>query len=185
MILKDHYFSDMIPMTHEKNRQAQAHLGSIDRYFQRSRILQLFIDADACPRAIKDIVYRAVTRVKRPLVMITNQSMSVPNSSLITLINVAPGFDAADDKIVELVQPGDLVITADIPLADRVVSKDAYALDPRGAFHTKETIKQRLAVRNLMDHLRSNGTLTGGPATFNQKDRKAFADQLDKFIAKH
>ncbi|MCD4812324.1 YaiI/YqxD family protein [bacterium] len=146
--------------------------------------MQLFMDADACPRVIKEIVYRAIARVKLPLIMITNQTMSVPQSPFITLINVDAGADMADDKIVELVQPGDLVITADIPLADRVVDKDAYALDPRGAFHTKETIKQRLAIRNLMDHLRNSGIPTGGPAGFNPKDRKAFADQLDKFIAK-
>lgn len=147
--------------------------------------MRLFIDADACPRPIKDIVYRAVNRTNCPLIMITNQVMTVPDSSLITLIHVAAGADGADDKIVEMIEPGDLVITADIPLADRVVSKAAYALDPRGKLHTKETIKHRLALRNLMDQLRSQGTLTGGPGTFNQKDRKAFADNLDMFLAKH
>ena len=147
---------------------------------ERIKPLQLFMDADACPRPIKEIVFRAIARVKLPLVMVTNQTMSAPQSAHITLIQVDAGADIADDKIVELVQAGDLVITADIPLADRVVDKDAYALDPRGAFHTKETIKQRLAIRNLMDHLRSTGIPTGGPAGFNPKDRKAFADQLDK-----
>ena len=144
--------------------------------------MKLYIDADACPRVIKDIIYRAVKRTNVVLIMVTNQQMTIPNSPLISLISVEAGADVADDKIVELVQSGDLVITADIPVADRVVSKDAYALDPRGAFHTKETIKQRLAVRDLMDHLRSNGAIIGGPAIFNQKDRQAFANQLDKFL---
>lgn len=145
--------------------------------------MKLLMDADACPRVIKDIVFRAVERVKIPLLMVTNLKMNVPDSKLITLITVPEGFDKADDKIVDLVDPGDLVITADIPLADRVVSKEAFALDPRGTFHTKATVKQRLAVRDLMDHLRSSGAVTGGgPAAFNKKDRQAFANGLDKYL---
>ncbi len=147
--------------------------------------MRLFMDADACPRVIKDIVFRAIQRVNCQLIMITNQIMTVPESPLITLITVEAGMDGADDKIVEMVELGDLVITADIPLADRVVSKEAHALDPRGSLHTKETIKQRLAVRNLMDHLRSHGTMTGGPGTFNHKNRKAFADKLDMLLSRY
>ncbi|MDI6789807.1 MAG: YaiI/YqxD family protein [Thermodesulfobacteriota bacterium] len=146
--------------------------------------MRLYVDADACPRAIKEILYRAVVRVKVPLIMVSNLNLQVPDASNISGINVPGGPDAADDKIAELVEAGDLVVTADIPLADRVVSKGAVALDPRGDFYTEETIKHRLAVRNLMDQLRSQGANTGGPATFNLKDRQAFANQLDKFFAK-
>ncbi len=147
--------------------------------------MRLFMDADACPNAIKNIVYRAIERTKCPLVMVTNQALRIPDSSLITLIIVATGMDGADNKIVEMIAPGDLVITADIPLADRILSKEGHALDPRGILYTQETIKQRLAVRNLMDHLRSQGIMTGGPATFNHKNRKAFSDNLDMFLAQH
>lgn len=146
--------------------------------------MRLFIDADACPRAVKEIVYRAVARVKIPLVMVSNLNLKVPAHPNITHIDVPEGADAADDKITELVEPGDLVITADIPLADRVVAKDAFALDPRGDFHTRDTIKMRLAVRNLMDQLRSSGVQTGGPAAFNSKDIQAFANRLDQFLTK-
>lgn len=144
----------------------------------------LYVDADACPRVIKEIIYRAVARINIPLIMVSNLNLKVPDAPNIRCIDVPEGPDVADDKIVELVENGDLVITADIPLADRVVAKGAFALDPRGDFHTRETIKQRLAVRNLMDHLRSNDIITGGPAPFALKDRQAFANQLDKFLAK-
>jgi uncharacterized protein YaiI (UPF0178 family) len=147
--------------------------------------MRLYVDADACPRMIKDILFRAVARVKVPMIMVSNLNLQIPPLPNVSVIDVLEGADAADNKIVDLVEKGDLVITADIPLADRVVSKEAFALDPRGAFHTQETIKQRLAVRNLMDHLRSTGINTGGPAAFNKKDCQAFANQLDKFLAKN
>ena len=147
--------------------------------------MRLYVDADACPRPIKEILFRAVARVQVPMVMVSNLNLQVPPAANIQVVDVAGGPDAADDKIIELVEKGDLVITADIPLADRVVSKAAFALDPRGDFYTPETIKQRLAVRNLMEHLRSTGVNTGGPAAFNQKDCRAFANQLDKFLAKN
>jgi uncharacterized protein YaiI (UPF0178 family) len=118
------------------------------------------------------------------MIMVSNLNLKAPDSSYISVVDVKEGPDVADDKIVELVNPGDLVITADIPLADRVVTKGAFALDPRGAFHTPETVKQRLAVRNLMDHLRSTGVRTGGPDVFNKKDCQAFANQLDTFLTK-
>lgn len=143
------------------------------------------MDADACPRAIKEITFRAVARVRVPLLMVSNLGLTAPGTPWIRCLQVPAGPDQADDKIAEMAEAGDLVITADIPLADRVVAKGAFALDPRGDFHTLENIKQRLAVRNLMDHLRSTGIQTGGPAPFNLKDRMAFARQLDKFLAKN
>lgn len=144
--------------------------------------MRLYMDADACPRLIKEILFRAVVRVQIPLIMVSNLKLQVPPGPNLSVVDVPEGPDAADDKIVELVEKGDLVITADIPLADRVVSKEAFALDPRGEFYTPETIKQRLGMRNLMDHLRSTGINTGGPAMFNKKDCTAFANQLDKFL---
>jgi uncharacterized protein len=146
--------------------------------------MHLYVDADACPRVIKEIIYRAVTRLQIPLILVSNLNLKTPTVPNCTVIDVPEGEDVADDRIVELVEKDDLVITADIPLADRVIKKGAFALDPRGDFHTPDSIKQRLAIRNLMDNLRSNDIMTGGPAPFNLKDRQAFANQLDKFIAK-
>jgi len=133
---------------------------------------------------IKEILYRAVARVRIPLVMVSSLNLQIPADLPISGIDVMGGPDAVDDKIVEMVAAGDLVITADIPLADRVVTQGAVALDPRGDIYTPETIKHRLAVRNLMDQLRGQGALTGGPAEFTLKDRQAFANQLDRFLAK-
>lgn len=147
--------------------------------------MKIYMDADACPKPVKEIIYRAVKRVGVELIMVANQEMRIPDLTSISLILVEDGPDVADNKIAELVEQDDLVVTADIPLADRAVEKGAFALDPRGTFHTVETIKQRLAVRNLMDHLRNSGLPTGGPAAFNNKDRQAFANQLDKFLAIH
>lgn len=146
--------------------------------------MRIFVDADACPRAIKEILYRAVARVKVPLVMVSGLEWRAPDLPDVSGINVPGGIDAADDKIVEQAVAGDLVVTADIPLADRVVAKGAVALDPRGYFYTPETVKQRLAVRNLLEHLRDQGKITGGPAAFSRKDRMAFANQLDRFLAR-
>ncbi len=147
--------------------------------------MQIYMDADACPKPVKEILFRAVKRVGVKLIMVANKEMRIPDSKNISLVIVDDGPDVADNKIAELVQVGDLIVTADIPLADRAVEKGAFALDPRGTFHTVETIKHRLAVRNLMDHLRSSGLPTSGPAAFNIKDRQAFANQLDKFLATH
>jgi uncharacterized protein len=147
--------------------------------------MRIFMDADACPRVIKDILFRAVARVSVPLIMVSNLKLAVPPQAGVSVVDVPGGFDEADDKIVELVAPGDLVVTADIPLADRVVAKGAVALDPRGDFYTPETIKDRLAVRNLLDQLRGQGANLGGPPPFNLQDRQAFANQLDKFLAQN
>ncbi len=145
--------------------------------------MQILVDADACPKPVKEILYRAVRRVGVSLIMVTNKPLRLPDSDRITNVVVADGPDVADSKIIELVQKGDLVVTADVPLAARAVEKGAFALDPRGAFHTPETIHLRLSMRNLMDHLRNSGLPTSGPAIFNHQDRQAFANQLDKFLA--
>ena len=147
--------------------------------------MQILVDADALPNVIKDILFRAVKRLRILLTMVANQYVTVEKSKYIKSIVVSSGPDVADDRIVELVQQGDLVVTADIPLADRVVAKGAYALDPRGDLYTEENIKDRLATRNLMNELRNGGVIEGGPPGFSRKDRQAFADQLSRFLAKH
>ena len=147
--------------------------------------MQILVDADALPNVIKDILFRAVKRLRIPLTMVANQYVTVEKSKYIKSIVVSSGPDVADDRIVELVQQGDLVVTADIPLADRVVAKGAYALDPRGDLYTEENIKDRLAMRNLMNELRNGGVIEGGPQGFSRKDRQAFANQLSRFLTKH
>jgi uncharacterized protein YaiI (UPF0178 family) len=147
--------------------------------------MQILIDADATPVVIKDILFRAVERNQIPLILVANQPMKFPKSHYISLIVVAAGPDEADDRIAEIVQPGDLVITADIPLADRVVTLGGYALNPRGEFYTEANIKERLAMRDLMDELRNSGINTGGQSAFSSRDRQAFANQLDRFLTKH
>ncbi|NIA14394.1 MAG: YaiI/YqxD family protein [Nitrospiraceae bacterium] len=147
--------------------------------------MQILVDADALPGAIRLVLFRAAERVRVPLVLVANQSLRVPESAYISSLAAPSGPDGADDRITELVEPGDLVVTADIPLADRVVEKGACALDPRGQLHTEETIKHRLAMRDLMDQLRTDGAITGGPPAFNRKDVQAFANQLDRFLTRH
>lgn len=147
--------------------------------------MQILVDADAFPRTLQAILFRAVERVRVPLVMVSGSPVRIPRSDYITSLAVPAGPDAADDRIVELLEPGDLVVTADIPLADRVVEKGGFALDPRGKLHTARNIKDRLSMRNLMEDLRGAGMITGGPAPFNQKNLQMFADQLNAFLAKH
>ena len=147
--------------------------------------MHIYVDADAFPKVIQEILFRAIERVRVPLILISNKHVRYPNSELISRLIVGEGPDVADDKIVELVQHGDLVITADIPLASRVIDKGAYSIDPRGELFTKTNIKHRLAMRDLMDELRKNGEITGGPASFNQKNVQEFANQLDRFLTKH
>lgn len=147
--------------------------------------MQVWVDADACPNVIKDILYRAAQRAKVLLTLVANQPLRTPPSPFINTILVAAGFDVADNKIAQQVQPGDLVITADIPLAAEVIDRGGYALNPRGTFYTKENIQQRLALRNFMDELRSGGVQTGGPPVLTLSDRQAFANHLDRFLAKH
>jgi hypothetical protein len=147
--------------------------------------MQILVDADAFPNAIKDILFRAVERFRIPLTLVANQYVTVDKSAYISSIMVPSGSDVADDRIVDMVQQGDLVITADIPLADRVVAKGAYAINPRGELYTEENIKDRLAMRDLMSELRNGGVITGGPPSFSRKDRQAFSNQLDRFLTKH
>ena len=146
--------------------------------------MNIWIDADACPVVIKDILFRAAERTGTHLTLVANQPISVPRSRLIKSIQVASGYDAADDEIVKRVNPGDLVITSDIPLAAEIIEKQALALSPRGELYTADNIKNRLIMRDLMDTLRSSGIDTSGPPPLSQADRKIFADQLDKFLNK-
>ncbi len=147
--------------------------------------MQIWVDADACPRVIKEILFRAADRKKVQLTLVANKPMPVPPSPFIGTLVVGAGFDVADHRIVELLQPGDLVITADIPLAADALRKGGHALNPRGEFYSEDNIQERLAVRNMLDELRGCGIETGGPAAFSTCDRQAFANQLDRFLAKH
>ena len=145
--------------------------------------MRIWVDADACPNVIKDILFRAAERARVTLTLVANQPIRTPPSQYIKALQVPPGFDVADNKIVELAEAGDLVVTADIPLAASVIEKGGHALDPRGETYTRDNIKERLAMRKLMDELRSSGIDTGGPATFSNADRQAFANKLDRFLA--
>ena len=146
--------------------------------------MRIWIDADACPRVIKEILYRAAKRVRLELVLVANRPLSVPLSPYIRTMRVPAGFDVADGRIVEHVEPGDLVVTADIPLAAEVVKQGAVALDPRGELYTEDNVQERLATRDLLDQLRSTGMETGGPPSFSPGDRQAFADQLDRLLTR-
>ncbi|MEJ2519752.1 MAG: YaiI/YqxD family protein [Desulfuromonadales bacterium] len=147
--------------------------------------MQIWVDADACPKVIKEILFRAAERKKIRLTLVANKPLRIPPSRYIDTMIVSAGFDVADDKIVEMLDPGDLVVTADIPLAAAVIKKGGHALNPRGEFYTEDNIDERLAVRNLLDELRGCGVDTGGPAALNVGDRQAFANQLDRFLARH
>lgn len=144
----------------------------------------IFIDADACPNMIKEIVFRAAEKRKIETVLVANQPMRLPPSQFIRAVQVPAGFDVADKRIVELMSAGDLVITADIPLAADVIAKGGLALNPRGELYTKENVRERLSLRNFMDELRGGGVNTGGPAALGAKDKQAFANALDATLAK-
>ncbi len=144
--------------------------------------MKIWVDADACPNVIKEVLFRAADRTQTPLTLVANQPMRTPASKYIDSIQVHAGFDVADNEIVKRLQPDDLVITADIPLAAEVVEKGGNAINPRGERYTKENIKQRLTMRNFMEELRSSGVNTGGPPTLSQGDRQAFANQLDRLL---
>ena len=146
--------------------------------------MQIWVDADACPNVIKEILFRAATRAHVSLTLVANQLLRTPPSPYIKALQVPSGFDVADNKIVQQLQPGDLVVTADIPLAALVIEKGGHALNPRGEFYTTENIRERLAMRNFMDELRNTGVNTGGPAVLSLSDRQAFANQLDRFLTK-
>jgi uncharacterized protein YaiI (UPF0178 family) len=144
---------------------------------------RIWVDADACPNVIKEILFRAADRVGIPVTLVANQRIPVPGSRHIRSIQVASGFDVADNYIVQQVEVGDLVITADIPLADEVITKGGLALNPRGERYTPENIRQRLNMRDFMETMRASGIDTGGPPAFSQADRMAFANQLDRLLA--
>jgi uncharacterized protein YaiI (UPF0178 family) len=146
--------------------------------------MQIWVDADACPGEIKELLYRAAKRTQTKVTLVANQGLRTPPSEFIDSVMVPSGMNVADRRIVELVQPGDLVVTADIPLAAEVVAKGGQALDPRGELYTEANVGERLAVRNLFDELRGGGQITGGPSNFTAKDRQAFANQLDRWLTK-
>lgn len=146
--------------------------------------MTIWVDADACPNVIKDILFRAAERKQVKLVLVANQYVRVPSSPWISSLQVASGFDVADNEIVKRVEAGDLVITADIPLAAEAIDKGATALNPRGELYTKENIRGRLNMRDFLDTLRASGVQSGGPAPLGQTERQAFANQLDRYLAR-
>lgn len=146
--------------------------------------MNIWVDADACPGVIKDIVFRAAERTKIPAIFVANQFLRLPPSPYARSIQVPKGFDVADNHIVESAQAGDLVITADIPLAAEIIAKHAHALNPRGELYTSENIRELLNMRDFMDTMRASGVQTGGPPAFSKADAQAFANQLDRLLAR-
>ncbi len=147
--------------------------------------MKIWVDADACPVVIKEILYRAAERTGVNLTLVANQPLNTPNSSYINTLQVPSGFDVADDEIVKRLDAGDLVITSDIPLAAEVIEKGGHALSPRGELHTTENIRARLNMRDFLDTMRASGVDTGGPPAMSQRDRQDFANNLDRFLTKH
>ena len=144
----------------------------------------IWVDADACPNAIKEILYRVADRIPVMVTLVANQALQIPRSSYIRTVQVPSGFDVADNHIVEKSNPGDLVITADIPLAAELTPRGRIVLNPRGELYSEENIRERLNMRDFLDTLRGSGVTTGGPAPFSQADRMAFANQLDRLLAR-
>ncbi len=147
--------------------------------------MKIFVDADACPNGVKTILYRAAKRLSLEVTLVANRYLQVPPSKFIKTIRVEAGMDVADEKIVALVESGDLVITADIPLASNTIKKGGFAINPRGELYTEENVGSHLSIRNAMTELRESGVDTGGPKAFSPKDAQAFANQLDRFITQH
>ena len=144
--------------------------------------MKIWVDADACPVVIKEILFKAADRTKITTTLVANHHVRIPPSSYISFMQVSSGFDVADDEIVKRIEANDLVITSDIPLADEVIDKSGIALSPRGELYTKENIKSRLNIRDFMDTMRASGVQTGGPPALNQNDRQNFANHLDRII---
>ena len=147
--------------------------------------MRIWIDADACPGPVKEILFRAADRMRVESVLVANHCLKVPRSPFIKTVQVKPGFNVADARIIDDVEPGDLVITADIPLAAEVVAASATALNPRGTLYTEESIQEHLARRNFMDEMRSAGAITGGPPALSKVHLQAFANQLDRYLTRH
>jgi hypothetical protein len=147
--------------------------------------MKIWVDADACPVVIKEILFKAAIRTEVEVTLVANQTINVPSSRFINSIRVASGFDVADNEIVQRCDAGDLVITADIPLAAEIIEKGGHALNPRGEMYSANNIKARLTMRDFMDTMRSSGIHTGGPPALNKTDRQVFANQLDKFLTKN
>lgn len=149
--------------------------------------MHIWIDADACPAVVREILFRASARVKCAITLVANRTIRIPASSsgLVDSVRVAEGFNVADQHIVDSLAAGDLVITADIPLAAEVVEAGAYALNPRGELYTSDNVSQALAARDLLESLRSDGLVSGGPAPLGQGDRQRFANALDRFLTEH
>jgi uncharacterized protein len=147
--------------------------------------VQIWVDADACPQVVKEILFRAAERAHVLTTLVANTPLRTPASPFVRSVRVGHGFDVADHWIVQQVQPGDLVVTADIPLAAEVIARGAHALDPRGELYSEDNVRDRLAIRNLMQDLRSTGAVLGGPAPFGHGDRQRFANHLDRFLTRH
>jgi uncharacterized protein YaiI (UPF0178 family) len=148
--------------------------------------VKIWVDADACPVVVKEILFRAADRTGVELTLVANQALSTPSSANINTLQVPRGFDVADDEIVKRLNAGDLVITSDIPLAAEVIEKGGHALSPRGELHTTENIRARLNMRDFLDTMRSSGVeMGGGPGAFSQRDKQAFANNLDRFLTRH
>ena len=145
----------------------------------------IWVDADACPAVVKEVLFRAAERTQTPLVLIANQPLRIPPSKFISRMQVASGFDVADNEIVKRAQVGDLVITADIPLASEVIDKGAHALNPRGEMYSKENIRQRLNMRDFLETMRASGVQSGGPKPLGQRDIQEFANVLDRWLARY
>ncbi len=158
----------------------------IPNYFRtKDNYMKIWVDADACPVVIKDILFKAADRAKIYITLVANHNIRIPPSRYINFMQVSSGFDIADDEISKRVSINDLVITSDIPLASEIIDKSALALSPRGELYTKENIKSRLNIRDFMDTMRASGVNTGGPAALSQSDRQAFANHLDSLITRH
>ena len=146
--------------------------------------MKIWVDADACPNVIKEILFRAAKRTETLLILVANANLAIPGSPFISTVRVEHGFDRADDYIVQNMLAHDLVITADIPLAASVVEKKGTAINPRGEIYTENNIKQRLGLRDMMEHIRGSGVNIGGPSTFSTKETTSFANALDRLLAK-
>ncbi len=144
--------------------------------------MTIWVDADACPTVIKEVLYRAANRTKTPLVLVANQRINVPTSPMIEFLLVSAGYDVADNAIIQRLSQGELVVTSDIPLAAEVIDKGGHALSPRGELYSADNIRARLNMRDFMDTLRASGVNTGGPPALSQQDRQRFANQLDRWL---